>query len=110
MEEREIQAPLTLSEAEVSIALSAVSGGMYEIGDDLPTVGEDADRAALLKNPDLLEMAKLGRASIPIDLLTYRAEDEQRASFCCGKISGNPSWRYSTGLIRSDLVYSHWAS
>ena len=81
MEEREIQAPLTLSEAEVSIALSAVSGGMYEIGDDLPKVGEDADRAALLKNRALLEMAKLGRASIPIDLLTYRAEDEQPSVF-----------------------------
>jgi len=81
MEEREIQAPLTLSEAEVSIALAAVSGGMYEIGDDLPTVGEDADRTALLKNPDLLKMAKLGRASIPIDLLTYRAEDEQPSVF-----------------------------
>ena len=81
MEEREIQAPLTLSEAEVSITLSAVSGGMYEIGDDLPTTGEDADRVSLLKNPDLLGMAKLGRASVPIDLLTYRAEDEQPSVF-----------------------------
>jgi alpha-galactosidase len=80
-EEREIQAPLTLKEAEVSIALSAVSGGMYEIGDDLPTLGADPDRLALLKNPDLLQMAKLGRASVPIDLLTYRAEDEQPSVF-----------------------------
>ena len=81
IEEREIQAPLTLDEARVSIALSAVSGGMYEIGDDLPTLGADADRLALLKNPDLLQMAKLGRASVPIDLLTYRAEDEQPSVF-----------------------------
>lgn len=81
IEEREIQAPLTLDEAKVSIALSAVSGGMYEIGDDLPTLGADADRLALLKNPDLLQMAKLGRASVPIDLLTYRAEDEQPSVF-----------------------------
>jgi len=81
LEEREIHAPLTLNEAEVSIALSAVSGGMYEIGDDLPTLGADADRVALLKNPDLLRMAKLGRAAIPLDLLSYRAEDEQPSVF-----------------------------
>ena len=81
IEEREIQAPLSLDEAKVSIALSAVSGGMYEIGDDLPTLGADADRLALLKNPDLLQMAKLGRASVPLDLLTYRPEDEQPSVF-----------------------------
>lgn len=81
LEEREIQAPLTLNEAEVSIALSAVSGGLYEIGDDLPTLGSDLDRVALVKNPDLLQMAKLGRAAVPLDLLTYRAEDEQPSIF-----------------------------
>jgi hypothetical protein len=81
IEEREIQAPLTLSEAEVSIALAAVSGGMFEIGDDLPTLGADADRVALVTNPDLLRIAKLGRAAIPLDLLSYRAEDEQPSMF-----------------------------
>ncbi len=81
IEEREIQAPLTLNEAQVSIALSAVSGGMYEIGDDLPTLGADPDRVALLKNPDLLQMARLGRAAIPLDLLAYRPEDEQPSVF-----------------------------
>jgi alpha-galactosidase len=81
LEEREIQAPLTLNEAEVSIALAAVSGGMYEIGDDLPTLGADSDRVALLKNPDLLQIAKLGRAAIPVDLLSYRAEDELSSVF-----------------------------
>ena len=33
--------PLTLDEAQVSIALAAVSGGMFEIGDDLPAPGSD---------------------------------------------------------------------
>ncbi len=80
-EERKMQAPLTLSEAQVSIALSAVSGGMYEIGDDLPTLEADGDRLALLKNLDLLQMAKLGQAALPLDLLTYRAEDEQPSVF-----------------------------
>jgi alpha-galactosidase len=81
IEERHIQAPLTLDEAEVSIALAAVSGGMFEIGDDLPTLGADPDRVALVTNPDLLQMAKLGRAAFPVDLLTYRAEDEQPSIF-----------------------------
>jgi alpha-galactosidase len=77
LEERTIEAPATLSEAQVSIALAAVSGGMFEIGDDLPTLGSDAERFALVKNSDLLAMAKLGRAALPLDLLTYTAEDEQ---------------------------------
>lgn len=76
-----IHAPLTLSEAQTSITLAAVSGGMYEIGDDLPKLGQDPDRVALLENPDLLQMAKLGQASLPVDLLTYRSADEQPSIF-----------------------------
>jgi alpha-galactosidase len=81
LEERTIQAPLTLNEAQVSIALAAVSGGMFEIGDDLPTLGSDPERVALVRNPDLLAMAKLGRAAVPLDLLTYSEEDEQPSVF-----------------------------
>src|SRR5208282_5701662 len=81
LEERTIQTPLTLSEAQVSIVLSAISGGMYEIGDDLPTLGSDPDRVALVTNPDLLAMAKLGRAALPLDLLTYADKDEQPSIF-----------------------------
>jgi hypothetical protein len=73
--------PLTLDEAKVSIVLSAVSGGMYEIGDDLPTLGSDPDRLALVENRELLQMAKLGRAALPLDLMTYRPEDEQPSLF-----------------------------
>jgi hypothetical protein len=75
------QHPLTLDEAKVSIALSAVSGGMFEIGDDLPTLGEDAERVALVRNQDLLDMARLGRASTPLDLMNYAAEDLQPSIF-----------------------------
>jgi alpha-galactosidase len=81
LEERTIQAPLTLNEAQVSVALAAVSGGMFEIGDDLPTLGSDPERMALVKNPDLLAMAKLGRAALPLDLLTYAEKDEQPSIF-----------------------------
>jgi alpha-galactosidase len=81
LEERTIQAPLTLNEAQVSIALAAVSGGMFEIGDDLPTLGSDPERVALVKNPDLLAMAKLGQAALPLDLLTYADTDEQPSVF-----------------------------
>ena len=73
--------PLTIDEAKVSIALSAVSGGMYEIGDDLPTLGLDADRLALVQNKDLLDMARLGHAAVPLDLMTYATEDQMPSIF-----------------------------
>jgi alpha-galactosidase len=73
--------PLTLDEAKVSIALAAVSGGMFELGDDLPTLGSSAERLALAKNTDLIDMARLGRASTPIDLMTYAPGDKQPSIF-----------------------------
>jgi alpha-galactosidase len=81
LEERTIEAPATLNEAEVSIALAAVSGGMFEIGDDLPTLGSDPERVALVKNPDLLAMVKLSHAAVPLDLMTYADKDEQPSVF-----------------------------
>jgi alpha-galactosidase len=75
------QRPLTLDEAQVSIALAAVSGGMFEIGDDLPTLTATPDRIALLKNADMLDMVRLGHASTPLDLMTYRSEDRQPSLF-----------------------------
>jgi hypothetical protein len=81
LEDRRAQAPVSLSGAQASIALSAVSGGMYEIGDDLLTLGSEKDRLALVENPDLLNMSKVGRASKPIDLMTYEPEDEQPSIF-----------------------------
>jgi alpha-galactosidase len=73
--------PLALEEAKVSIALSAVSGGMFEIGDDLPTLFPDADRMALVKNRDLLNMARYGHAATPLDLMSYSSEDEMPSIF-----------------------------
>jgi alpha-galactosidase len=73
--------PLTLDEAKVSIALAAIAGGMYEIGDDLPTLGADPDRVALVKNQDLLNMTRLGRASRPLDLMSYTPEDGMPSIF-----------------------------
>ncbi len=81
LEERTIEAPATLNEAQVSIALAAVSGGMFEIGDDLPTLGKDPERLALVKNSDLLAMVKLGQAAVPLDLMTYADRDEQPSVF-----------------------------
>jgi alpha-galactosidase len=75
------QRPLTLDEARVSIALAAVSGGMFEIGDDLPTLGASPERLSLVKNADLLDMARLGRSSTPVDLMTYASEDKQPSIF-----------------------------
>jgi alpha-galactosidase len=70
-----------LSAAQASIALSAVSGGMYEIGDDMLLMGSQKDRLALIENQDLLNMPKLGRASTPVDLMTYEPGDEQPSIF-----------------------------
>jgi alpha-galactosidase len=72
---------LTLNEAEVQIVLAAVAGGMYEIGDDLPTLGSEARRLALVKNQELIAMDRLGRAALPLDLMTFRPEDEQPSIF-----------------------------
>ncbi|SPE38874.1 Glycoside hydrolase/PKD [Candidatus Sulfopaludibacter sp. SbA6] len=72
---------LSLSEAQASIVLSAVSGGMYEIGDDLPILGAEKDRLDLVKNQDLLNMAKISRAATPVDLLSYDAEDGEPSIF-----------------------------
>jgi alpha-galactosidase len=75
------KAPLTFDEAEASIAVSAVSGGMFEIGDDLPALGASPERLALVRNADLLDMARLARAAVPLDLMTYRPEDGQASLF-----------------------------
>jgi len=72
---------LPLSAAQASIALSAVSGGMYEIGDDMLVLASQKDRLALVENTDLLNMARIGRASKPFDLMTYEPEDEQPSIF-----------------------------
>jgi hypothetical protein len=71
----------TLETAQASIALSAVAGGNYEIGDDLLVLGTEKDRLALVENRELLNMAKGGHASTPVDLMTYEPEDGQPSIF-----------------------------
>jgi alpha-galactosidase len=71
----------SLATAQTSIALSAIAGGMYEIGDDLLVLDSEKDRLSLVENRDLLNMAKAGRASTPIDLMTYKPEDGQPSIF-----------------------------
>ena len=73
--------PPTLDEAEVAIALAAVSGGMLEIGDDLPLLSKSPQRLALIENPDLINMVRLGKASVPLDLMSFEDKDEQPSLF-----------------------------
>jgi len=73
--------PLTLEEARISIALAAIAGGMFEIGDDLPTLFLDSDRMALVENHDLIDMARYGHASTPLDLMNYAPEDGMPSAF-----------------------------
>jgi hypothetical protein len=54
---------------------------MYEIGDDMLILGAEKDRLALVENRELLNMAKVGRASTPVDLMTYEPEDGQPSIF-----------------------------
>ena len=72
---------VTLDEARTSIAMSALSGGMYEIGDDLPSLGADRERLQLVENHDLLDMARLSRAARPIDLMSFSPDDGQPSIF-----------------------------
>lgn len=73
----ESKSGLTLNEAQVQIVLAALTGGMYEIGDDLPTLGSEPNRLALVENKEILDMNRLGRAAVPLDLMTFRPEDEE---------------------------------
>ena len=81
VEGRDVEVSLSLGAAQASIALSAVSGGMFEIGDDMLVLGSEKDRLALVENRELLNMAKVGRAHTPVDLMTYQPEDEQPSVF-----------------------------
>lgn len=77
----ESKTALKLNEARVSMALAAVSGGMLEIGDNLPSLENSPERMALLENEDLINMVRLGRASVPIDLMDYSEQDGQPSTF-----------------------------
>jgi alpha-galactosidase len=81
MERANEKSSISLGAAQASIALSAVSGGMYEIGDDMLVLGSEKDRLALVENRELLNIAKVGQASTPLDLMTYQPEDEQPSIF-----------------------------
>ena len=81
MEHANEKSSISLGAAQASIALSAVSGGMYEIGDDMLILGSEKDRLALVENRELLNMSKVGRASTPLDLMTYEPEDRQPSTF-----------------------------
>ena len=79
---------------------------MFEIGDDLPTLGSDPERAALVKNPDLLAMAKLGRAAVPLYLLTYADKDQQPSIFLLHEDQRQSILAASTGQSSQLLALS----
>ena len=87
--------PLSQDDAEVSIALAAVAGGMFELGDDLPTMGAEPERIKLVENKDLLDMVRLQRSSKPLDLMTYSREDGQPSIFFP---AGGPPASHAGGL------------
>lgn len=72
---------LTRGDAHIAVTLAAVAGGMYEIGDNLPTLAREPHRLALALNQDLLDMVRVGRPALPLDLMTYRRRDRQPSLF-----------------------------
>lgn len=72
---------ITGNVARIAITLAAVTGGLYEIGDDLPALGSEPNRLALVLNPDLQDMVRVGRPALPLDLMTYRQGDKQPSIF-----------------------------
>jgi alpha-galactosidase len=77
----ESRKPATLDESRAAIALAAVTAGMFEIGDNLPTLEHEPDRLALIENRDLIDMVQLGHSATPIDLMDYREQDQQPTIF-----------------------------
>jgi alpha-galactosidase len=73
--------PLSPDEAEVQAVIAAVAGGMYDIGDDLPTLASVPDRLALVENRNLLSMVELRRAATPLDLMSFSAQDEMPSEY-----------------------------
>ncbi|HZZ40240.1 MAG TPA: alpha-galactosidase [Acidobacteriaceae bacterium] len=73
--------PATLDESRAAIALAAATAGMFEIGDNLPTLDHEPDRLALIENKDLIDMVQMGRSATPIDLMDYREQDQQPTIF-----------------------------
>lgn len=72
---------LTINQAQIQIVLAAIAGGMYELGDDLPTLGSEPKRLALVENRELIDMNRLGKAALPLDLMTFPSEDEDPSVF-----------------------------
>ncbi|MGH9620321.1 MAG: PKD domain-containing protein, partial [Bryobacteraceae bacterium] len=56
-------------------------GGMFEIGDNLPSLMHSPKRLGLIENRDLIDMVRLGHASVPVDLMSYSPEDQQPSIF-----------------------------
>jgi hypothetical protein len=54
---------------------------MFEIGDELPSLSKAPERLALIQNPDLIGMIRLGRASVPLDLMNFDPDDNQPSVF-----------------------------
>lgn len=93
---------LTRGEAQVQIVLAAMAGGMFEIGDDLPTLGSEPHRLALVENRQIIALNRLGRPALPLDLMTfprrdgapsvfYLREDRRQAMLAVFNWTGHPT-------------------
>ena len=61
-----LREPLTLEEAKMFAVANVMAGGVFLLGDDLTSLAED--RLSLATDPVILEMAKIGKPAVPLDL------------------------------------------
>jgi hypothetical protein len=67
-----LREPLNLEEAKMFAVANVMAGGVFLLGDNLAGLAED--RLAIVTNPVILEMAKIGKPAIPLDLFNAASQ------------------------------------
>ncbi|MDD5224573.1 MAG: alpha-galactosidase [bacterium] len=67
-----LRGPLTLEEAKMSAVANVMAGGVFLLGDNLAGLTED--RLAIATDPVILEIAKVGKPAVPLDLFNAASQ------------------------------------
>jgi len=68
--------PITLEEARVSVTVAALSGGLLQLGDDLPELYTSPERYALITNRDIIDINRKRKIARPVDLMSFKRKNE----------------------------------
>ena len=103
-----LREPLTLEEARMFAVANVMAGGVFLLGDNLAGLGED--RLEIATNPVILEIAKIGRPAVPLDL--FDAPSQKLFSSPVMDLAGEtqaPSiWWLSNGDKSGFLAFFNW--